>query len=425
VCPHSRWAELGAAVLEWQGAFFGKISGFALSGILRSSELVGCRVGLIANWFNRGQASVARHLRSIFDDLGCRTFVLARPPKDSFHLGSIVSDSDIWNAPNVTRGSGFNMSADEYIQWARTNALDVVFTDQNYQFEELAKLKNSGVAVVSRFVWEAFAEEHVSGALRATDLVYSITESEQKQYASYGMKTPRVRWGCHPEFDRFAEYPKRSKFTFFYPGGFLSLRKPTGEVIEAFHRAGFSDAELIIKTQRPMRRRDLQVPSSWHQALQWRKDPFMDSDAALAETEALGSNIEVISDDLPFQELMALMASCHVLVAPSRWEGLGLHVYEAASLAVPCVFNDMPPLNERANERPGALFASSSVWGKRKNGLDVHNVDLDCLASCLREAQQHYGRLKYGAIETKRLWGWERTKADVAGLLVSVRRGAR
>ena len=39
------------------------------------------RIGLVSYWFNRGQATVGRHLRSAFEQLGHDTFVLA-PPDD-------------------------------------------------------------------------------------------------------------------------------------------------------------------------------------------------------------------------------------------------------------------------------------------------------------------------------------------------------
>ena len=41
------------------------------------------RIGICSWWFNRGQAVVARHLRSTLDELGHETFVLARPTREA------------------------------------------------------------------------------------------------------------------------------------------------------------------------------------------------------------------------------------------------------------------------------------------------------------------------------------------------------
>src|SRR6266568_3254874 len=100
------------------------------------------RIGVSSYWFNRGQAVVGRHLRSALDDLGHETFVLARPSKDSAAKPALIE---------------------------------------------------------RRFVWEQFEPGHVEGAKRAFDVVYSVLACERERYASLGIESPRVRWGCHPE----------------------------------------------------------------------------------------------------------------------------------------------------------------------------------------------------------------------------------
>ena len=81
---------------------------------------------------------------------------------------------------------------------------DVVLFDQNYQFDEIARLRDSGVRTIGRFVWEHFAAEHVEPAGRAFDRIYSLTACEQQRYAEMGIETPRVRWGCFPDLVELA-----------------------------------------------------------------------------------------------------------------------------------------------------------------------------------------------------------------------------
>ena len=71
--------------------------------------------------------------------------------------------------------------------------------DQNYQFDEIARLRETGVRTYGRFVWEQFSPEHTEGAKRAFDVVYSVTRCEGERYATLGIDTPLVRWGCNPE----------------------------------------------------------------------------------------------------------------------------------------------------------------------------------------------------------------------------------
>ena len=47
--------------------------------------------------------------------------------------------------------------------------------------------------------------EHVAGALDAYDVVYSFTRAEQERYATLGIDTPYVPWGCHPELLAIAD----------------------------------------------------------------------------------------------------------------------------------------------------------------------------------------------------------------------------
>ena len=157
------------------------------------------RIGIVAHWFNRGQGVVARHLRSALDELGHDTFVLARPTRATNRRPAFVDRGDVWDQPEVTEASTFAIPAAEYEQWAAGRRLDAVFFDQNYQFEEIAGLRRRGVTTLARFVWEAFSPADVAGAREAFDVIYSVTECEQRRYAELGIDSPRVVWGCHPE----------------------------------------------------------------------------------------------------------------------------------------------------------------------------------------------------------------------------------
>src|SRR5262245_22165603 len=130
------------------------------------------RIGIVSFWFNRGQGTVGRHLRSIFDALGHETFVLARPPRETFSRPGFIDRTDVWNQPRVTQGSSNLMRVDEYLRWAGDNGLDAVFFDQNYQFNEIAAMRATGVTTIGRFVWESFAPKHVPESRGAFDVIY-------------------------------------------------------------------------------------------------------------------------------------------------------------------------------------------------------------------------------------------------------------
>ena len=157
------------------------------------------RIGIVAYWFNRGQAVVARQIRATLDELGHETFVLARPTRKSNIRPGWVDTEGVWAQEGVTTASDYLIPAAEYAAWAEAVQPDLVMFDQNYQFDEIAQLRRSGVRTIGRFVWEHFSAEHVDPASAAFDRIYSLTACEQQRYTELGIETPRVRWGCFPD----------------------------------------------------------------------------------------------------------------------------------------------------------------------------------------------------------------------------------
>ena len=156
------------------------------------------RVGVSSFWFNRGQAVVGRQLRSGLETLGHETAVLARPAKDTAAKPGALSRDDVWDQPGVTAAANYLITAEEMESWARENELEAVLFDQNYQFEEIGRLRALGVRTYGRFVWEQFSPEHVEGAKRAFDAVYSMTAAEQERYAGLRDREPAGALGLPP-----------------------------------------------------------------------------------------------------------------------------------------------------------------------------------------------------------------------------------
>jgi 1,2-diacylglycerol 3-alpha-glucosyltransferase len=356
------------------------------------------RVGICAYWFNRGQGVVARQIRSALDDLGHETFVLARPTRAKNIRPAFIDHSGVWDQPNVTDASEYRIPAAEMVEWGRANELDVALFDQNYEFDAIAALRGSGVRTVGRFVWEQFAAENVEDAKRALDVVYSLTACERERYADMGIESPRVRWGIHPDLLAYADVPKRAELTFFYPAGFLSKRKPIAEILKAFRGLDRDDARLVIKGQVE---RELETIDRGA-----RRD----------------SRVEVVIEDLPTDEHLRLFASAHVCVAPSRWEGLGLHLYESMALGLPVITNDNPPMNEVILDGENGLLTASRRRGKASSGIPAYVPKVGSLRDAIREAAspQRLEQLGAGVEAARARLAWSNTVDDYRALLSTV-----
>lgn len=356
------------------------------------------RIGICSWWFNRGQAVVGRYLRSALEELGHHTFVLARPTRGGNIRPAFIDRTGVWDQPGVTEASSYEIPVGEYEDWAEANSPEIVFFDQNYQFAEIAALREMGVRTVGRFVWEAFSPKDVAPARSAFDLVYSLTACERRRYAELGIESPKVDWGCHPEL--LAIEPRRdpSIVRLIYPGGFMSKRKPFEAVIDAFTRVEDPRLRLTFKAQVERRVRKV---------------------TKLVERDP---RIEVIWDDLPTSQYLQLFADSDVCLAPSRWEGLGLHLYEATAFGMPIITNDNPPMNELVADDVNGLLVRGVEAGTTKSGIAAYEPDVDELATAIARisGNELRARLTRGALELRARRSWDRTVQGYAELVERV-----
>ena len=349
------------------------------------------RVGVVSKWFNRGQPVVGRQTRSALDQLGHETFVLARPKKERGPRPGALDRDDVWDQPGVTEASAYEIPLEQYRRWIAENGIEAVFCDQNYQFAELTALRNAGVRTIGRFVWEHFSSEHVEGARQAFDVVFSFTRAEQQRYAEIGIESPYVPWGCHPELLSAGEEGARARerseaVRFVFPGGFLGHRKPLEPVLEAFMATGDQRLRLIVKAQ--VERKQL---------------------AGAEQAAKRDSRIELRIEDQPTAAHLREIASCDVCVAPSRWEGLGLPLYESIAFGMPAITNDAPPMNEAIRDGANGLLIASHPNGSAKSGIPALDPDVGELTVAIERLADDELRaeLAAGAVrirDTERRW---------------------
>jgi glycosyltransferase involved in cell wall biosynthesis len=374
------------------------------------------RIGIVTKWFNRGQAFVSRYLRDALDARGHETFILARPTKDKGPMAAHVDRTGPWDQPGVTEASDWEVPFEEYERWIEANGIEVVHWDNCYQHEEITKLREAGVRTVGRFVWEMFKPEDAEPAQRAYDVLYSLTRCEQERYAELGIESPYVQWGLHPELIEAAEKAKRAvssdgagrhprtqssgdaAVNFYFPGALLGPRKPHKEVVEAFTNAKGDNLRLIFKAQLERRMNFLEKAAE--------ADP----------------RIELVIDDMPTDEHLQLFASCDVCLGPSRWEGLGLFLYEAVAFEMPQITNDSPPMNEVVRDGFNGLLVPDFQDDVAPSGIPSMKPDVAALTAAIERLADpaERERLAVGARASRAEFTWERTVADFGALFERV-----
>ena len=162
-----------------------------------------------------------------------------------------------------------------------------------------------------------------------------------------------MQWGIHRELlDVPVERADDGLVRFYFPGALLGPRKPHKEVVEAFSAARGDNLRLIFKAQLERRMNYLNKAAE--------ADP----------------RIELVVDDMETPEHLRLFASCDVCLGPSRWEGLGLFLYEAAAFGMPQITNDSPPMNEVVRDGVNGILVGDSLDGSADSGIPSMKPDV-------------------------------------------------
>src|SRR3989338_1906828 len=203
-------------------------------------------------------------------------------------------------------------------------------------------------------------------------------------------------WGCHPELIEIKTKREEGGIHFYYPGGYISKRKPTKSVINAFCRVSLPDIRLIIKTQHQEAREEL-----------------------IEHIDISDSRIKIINGDIPSHEFYNLFASCHVCLAPSRWEGLGLHLYEAVAFGMPIITNNNPPMSEIVQNNYNGLLVKSYQSGYAESGIAAYEPDTDDLSRAIQHLSEHdmIDRLSKNTRELRNVMSWDKTTVSFKELL--------
>ena len=212
-----------------------------------------------------------------------------------------------------------------------------------------------------------------------------------------------MTWGCHPELVALADQAQADRAAddlvrFVVPGSFMGKRKPFPEIVEAFTKAQGDHLRLLIRGQ-------------------------VDRKGGKLVKAAGGDERVVIElEDRPTDEHMRQFAGCDVCLSPSRWEGLGLPLYEAIAVGMPSITNDSAPMNEVVIDGINGIVVDSVPWGEAGSGIPAFDPDFEQLTAAIERLGDAGERERLGAGAISLRDGdrsWDRTKEGLSALLAS------
>lgn len=339
------------------------------------------KVGIVSYWFNRGQATLGRHIYDSLIASGHEVSVLARPTTKTFYLPEHVDGDGDWAVSDLTLASSFSIPPREYFDWSTQRNLDAIFFYQNYDFDSISSLRSQGVITIGGFVWEDFSAHHVERAREAFDTIYSITPSEQSRYLDFGIDSPLLHYPAVPFPNYKSQVQHPDEGILLFNGGYLSRRKPLGSTLRAYEKSGVP-SELLIKSQRPILKANLSRPIHLRQ-LEVNFWATKNQEIGDDEIKKFG-NVRTLSADLGAPSMGELYSRTSVLVTPSRWEGFGTHVFESIAHNIPILSNNFAPISDFLRNGISAVLTKSRAIGKTKSGILAVEPSVSDLAKGFR-----------------------------------------
>lgn len=143
--------------------------------------------------------------------------------------------------------------------------------------------------------------------------------------------------------------------------------------------------------------------------------------ASLERAARRDPRVTLVLEDLPTAAYLRLFADADVLLAPSRWEGLGVPLFEATAHGLPVITNDAPPMNELVLDGVNGVLIPSRDAEPTKSGIAAQDVDAVDLAAAIERLADdgERARLAAGARERRRELDWSHTVADLAAMLAA------
>ena len=245
----------------------------------------------------------------------------------------------------LTEYPTYNVPKRIFKQWIEDNKLEhIIFIDEHWfemQIDFLVDVCNDLNIKSSHIImWEKFNPEHKDYYNSFTNLICP-TECSYKKVLKSGFDNAKyVKWGINLNTFKYNELKDTKKITFFHPSGYGGIheRKSTKEVVDSFlHFKNKKHIELII-TQQSMN------PGTYG---------VKDKEGKQV------SNIKIIGGTISQKDMINLYQNTHVVLLPSKHEGLGIPFLEAMSCGKPVITVDTAPMNEFIRNNINGLLVSA------------------------------------------------------------------
>lgn len=290
------------------------------------------RIGIITTWFERGASYVSRQFMEHLQKTD-EVFIYARGGE------KYAKGNPKWDMPNIHWGkrswSNWVIEGSTYIdkgdfkKWITNKKIELVFFNEQRWFPVLLWCKDWNIKTA------AYVDYYTEDLIPYYDL-YDCLICNTKRHAFAFRNNPNtkyLKWGTNIDIYKPSQ-EKHDRLTFFNSAGMDPVRKGTDLVIKAFsYLKNRSNAKLLIHTQRPL------------------SNTIPEVQPLIEELEKEGS-LEIVEKTI---SAPGLYYQADVYVYPSRLDGIGLTLMEAAASGLACITIDNAPMNEFVDDSFGRV----------------------------------------------------------------------
>lgn len=319
------------------------------------------RIGIVTSWFERGAAYVSRQFMDVLQKTD-EVFIYARGGEN------YAKGDPKWDLPNVYWGkhTGFvhyfasYIVKGDFIKWLKRERIELVFFNEQHYFSPIVWCKDLGIKTAA---YIDYYTENTIPFFNAYDCLVCNTERHKFAFRNHP-NAQYLKWGTNISLYKPTD-SENSILTFFHSAGMGPFRKGTDLLIKAFYNSkSRAKAKLFIHTQVSL------------------SEKFPELRTIINELLAEGSlEIEEGTVSAP-----GLYYKGDVYVYPSRLDGIGLTLMEAASSGLACITVDNAPMNEFVNPSFASL-ARIDYYYCRSDGYywPMGVVSLDSLSSLIED----------------------------------------
>ena len=284
-------------------------------------------IGIVTTWFERGAGYVSKIFAHALESDGHRIFIYARGG-ESFGRGDVN-----WNQRNVTWNSfqrspiPTDINKRQFQKWLVRNEIEILIFNEQQYWQPIFWAKELGITTAA---YVDYYTDHTIDFFELYDCLICNTRQHMKAMMRY-TSAAYLPWGTDLNLFkpsvRKRQIVSNNRKTIFHSAGMSPYRKGTDILIKSLSqlvKKGELGFNVLIHTQVDLKR------------------IFPDLKSDLQQLENLNS-IKFITKTVPAP---GLFSEGDIYVYPSRLEGIGLTLAEAAACGLPVITTDFGPMNE-------------------------------------------------------------------------------